>query len=62
MAVYMSILSVQEVYNRVLHLSAVHSRGIASNETEEAVASSLFCARTCARIGDIIKIVHACTK
>ena len=50
----MSTLSVQEVYNRVLRLSAVHSRGIASNETEEAVTSSLFCARMCARIGDII--------
>ena len=31
-----------------------HSRGVASNEAEEAVASSLFCARTCTRIGDII--------
>ena len=29
-------------------------RGVASNEAEEAVASSLFCARTRARIGDII--------
>ena len=29
-------------------------RGVASNEAEEAVASSLFCARTRARIDDII--------
>ena len=30
------------------------SRGVASNEAEEAVATSLFCARTRAHIGDII--------
>ena len=30
------------------------SRGVASNEAEEAVPSSLFCARTRTRIGDII--------
>ena len=30
-------------------------RGVASNEAEEAVASSLFCARTRAHIGDIIQ-------
>ena len=35
-------------------LSELFPRGVASNEAEEAVASSLFCARTRARIGDII--------
>ena len=29
-------------------------RGVASNEAEEAVASSLFCAKTCACIGNMI--------
>ena len=29
-------------------------RGVASNEAEEAVASSLFCVRTRARIGDVL--------
>ena len=43
--------------------SAEHvSRGVASNEAEEAVASSLFCARTRARIGRHIKLEHACAK
>ena len=37
-------------------------RGTVSNEAEEAVASSLFCARKCARIGDIIKLAHACAR
>ena len=31
------------------------SRGVASNEAEEAVASSLFCARTRTHIGDIVQ-------
>ena len=34
-------------------------RGVASNEAEEAVASSLFCVRTRARIGDVSS---ACAK
>ena len=37
-------------------------RGIASNEAEEAVASSLFCARTRTHIGNIIKLADACAK
>ena len=36
-----------------VYVTACVSRGVASNEAEEAVASSLFCARTRARIGDI---------
>ena len=37
-------------------------RGVASNKVEEAVAFSLFCARTRTLIGDIIKLVDACVK
>ena len=36
----------------------VMSRGVASNEAEEAVASSLFCVRTRRSIGDVL----ACAK
>ena len=37
-------------------------KGVASNEAEEAVASSLFCARTQVRIGDIIYKTSACMR
>ena len=36
--------------------------GVASNEAEEAGASSLFCVRTHARIGDVLEITSVCAK
>ena len=39
---------------QIFAIFATHDRGVATNEAEEAVASSLFCARAHVRIGDII--------
>ena len=54
-------LFLRSTNNRNFQIS-IHTKGVASNEAEEAVASSLFCARTRARIGDISYKTSACMR